>query len=174
MIVFVNGPFGVGKTTVARLLAEKIPHAMLYDPEKIGAVLHKVLGPFHRVEDFQDYALWRILLLGGARVLKKVSARTLVVPMTVWRRDLFDTITVGLQRVDELSCFRLTASRDILVDRISSDSEDPEAYRWRMAHVEVCLRAALDPALGTEIGTDGRTPAEVADQILNNLTVPAR
>ena len=29
MIVFVNGPFGVGKTTVARLLAEKIPHAML-------------------------------------------------------------------------------------------------------------------------------------------------
>ena len=174
MIVFVNGPFGVGKTTVARLLAEKIPHAMLYDPEKFGAVLHKVLGPFHRVEDFQEYALWRILLVGGARVLKKVSARTLVVPMTVWRRDLFGTITAGLHRVDELSCFRLTASRDILVDLISSDSEDPEAYRWRMAHVEVCLRAALDPAFGTEIGTDSRTPAEVADQILNNLTVPAR
>ena len=134
MIVFVNGPFGVGKTTVARLLAEKIPHALLYDPEKIGAVLHKVLGPFHRVEDFQEYALWRILLVGGARVLKKTSARTLVVPMTVWRRDLFDRITAG----------------------------------------QVCLRAALDPAFGTEIRTDGRKPAEVADQILNNLTVPPR
>jgi hypothetical protein len=174
MIVFVNGPFGVGKTTVARLLAEKIPHAMLYDPEKIGAVLHKVLGLSRRVDDFQEYALWRILLVGGARVLKKVSARTLVVPMTVWRRDLFDRITTGLQRVDELSCFRLTASRDVLVDRISSDSVDPEAYGWRMAHVEVCLWASLDPAFGTEIPTDGRTPAEVADQILNKLTVPAR
>ena len=174
MIVFVNGPFGVGKTTVARLLAEKIPHAMLYDPEKIGAVLHKVLGPVHRVEDFQDYALWRILLVGWARVLKKVTARTLVVPTTVWRRDLFDRITAGLQGVDDLSCFRLTASRKVLVDRISSDSEDPEAYGWRLAHVGICLRAALDPAFGTEIPTDARTPTEVADQILNNLTVPAR
>jgi len=174
MIVFVNGPFGVGKTTVARLLAEKIPHAVLYDPEVIGAVLHKVLGPFHRVEDFQDYALWHILLVAGARVLKKVSARTLVVPITVWRRDLFDLITAGLQRVNELYCFRLTASRDVLVDRISSDSEDQEAYGWRMAHLQVCLRAALDPAFGTEIRTDGRRPAEVADQILNNLTVPER
>ena len=173
MIVFVNGPFGLGKTTVASLLAEKIPHAMLYDPEKLGAVLNKVLGPFHRVDDFQYYALWRILLVGGAGVLKQVSARTLVVPMTVWRRDLFDRITAGLQRVDELSCFRLTASRDVLVDRISSDSEDPEAYGWRMEHVEVCLRAALDPAFGTEILTDGRTPAEVADQILNTLALPA-
>jgi hypothetical protein len=174
MIVFVNGPFGVGKTTVARLLAEKIPHAMLYDPEKIGAVLHMVLGPFRKVEDFQEYVLWRILLVGGARVLKKVTARTLVVPMTVWRRDLFDRITAGLQGVDEISCFRLTASRNVLVDRISSDSQDPEAYGWRMAHVEVCLRAALDPAFGTEIPTDGRSPTEVADRILNNLTVPAR
>jgi len=137
-------------------------------------VLHKVLGPIRRVEDFQDYALWRILLVGGGRVLKKVSARTLVVPMTVWRRDLFDRITAGLQRVDEPSCFRLTASRDVLVDRISSDSEDPEAYGWRMSHVEVCLRAALDPAFGMEIRTDGRTPTEVADQILHNLAVPER
>jgi hypothetical protein len=66
MILFINGPFGVGKTSVARLLVHKMPRSMLYDPEMIGAVLHRVLGPFGKAEDYQDYALWRPLLVGGA------------------------------------------------------------------------------------------------------------
>jgi hypothetical protein len=173
MILFINGPFGVGKTSVARLLVHKMPRSMLYDPEMIGADLHRILGHFKKVEDFQDYALWRPLVLGGARVLRTTTARTLVIPMTVWRRDLFDPIIAGLRRIDEdLSCFRLTASRDVLIDRISSDAGDREAYGWRMAHLEVCLRASLDPAFGTEIRTDERAPVAVADQILQSVAVP--
>jgi len=167
LIVFINGPFGVGKTTVAKLLVQKIPGAMLYDPEVIGSFLRRVLGPLKGVDDFQDYALWRTLVVGGARLLRKTSARTLVVPMTVWRRDLFDPIIAGLRRVDgDLSCFRLTASRDALMDRISSDTEDRDAYAWRISHVEVCLKASRDRAFGTEIRTDDREPEEVADRIL--------
>jgi hypothetical protein len=170
MILFINGPFGVGKTSVARLLVQKMPHSTLYDPEVIGAVLHRALGPFGKVEDYQDYALWRSLLVGGACVLKTVSTRTMVIPMTVWRRDLFDPIIAGLRRVDpDLSCFRLTASRGVLIGRIASDTENREAYGWRMAHVEVCLKSSRDPAFGTEICTDGRTPVEVAGQILKSL-----
>jgi hypothetical protein len=173
VIVFINGPFGVGKTSVARLLVEKIPNAILYDPEVIGTALMRVLGPFKKVDDFQDYALWRRLVVGGARVLRKVSAPTLVVPMTVWRRDLFDPITTGLRRVDPaLTCFRLAVSRDVLTDRILSDAEDRAACPWRMSHVEVCLSALQDPDFGTEIRTDDRTPAEVADNILSSLGRP--
>jgi hypothetical protein len=172
MILFINGPFGVGKTSVAKVLVQKMPHSMLYDPEVVGAVLHKILDPFGKAEDFQDYALWRPLVVGGARLLK-VSARTLVIPMTVWRRDLFDPIIAGLRRADaDLSYFQLTASRDVLMDRIASDTEDREAYAWRTAHVEVCLKSSRDPAFGTEICTDRRTPVEVADEILKCVAVP--
>jgi hypothetical protein len=172
MILLINGPFGVGKTSVARVLVQKIPRSMLYDSEVIGAVLRRVLGPFRKVEDYQDYALWSRLLVGGARLLKMGSTRTLVIPMTVWRWDLFDPITAGLRKVDpDLSCFRLTASRDVLIDRIASDTEDREAYGWRMAHVEVCMKSSRDPAFGTEIRTDGITPLEVAGRILESVAV---
>jgi len=172
MILFLNGPFGVGKTSVARVLVHKMPHSMLYDPEVIGAILHRVLRPFGKIEDYQDYALWRPLLVGGARLLRTASTRTLVIPMTVWRRDLFDPIIAGLRKVDpDLLCYRLTASRDVLIDRIASDTEDGEAYGWRMAHIEVCLKSSRDPAFGTEISTGGRTPSEVAGQILKRLAV---
>lgn len=174
MILLINGPFGVGKTSVARLLVQKIPDSMLYDPEVIGAVLMRVLGPFKKVDDFQDYALWRRLVIGGARLLREASARTLVIPMTVWRHDYFAPIITGLRRIDpDLSCFRLTASRDVLMDRISSDTEDREAYAWRISHAEVCIKALRDPSFGTEIRTDDRTPVEVADRILEIAGMPA-
>ena len=173
MILFINGPFGVGKTSVARILVEEIPNAMLYDPEIIGSVLQRVLGPVKKADDFQDYALWRKLVVGVARILRAASAKTLVIPMTVWRRDYFDPIVAGLRRVDpDLRCFRLTASEVELVRRISSDSEDTGAHGWRMSHVEVCIDASRDPAFGAEVPTDDLTPAEVAGRVLQGIGIP--
>jgi hypothetical protein len=175
MILFINGPFGVGKTTVARLLVQivrKMPRAMLYDPEVVGAVLRTIVGPFKQVKDYQDCGLWRRLVVGGARLLRAVSGRTLVIPMTVYRRNAFDPIVAGLRRADpDLSCFRLTAPQDVLMDRISSDTGAREACSWQTSHVGVCLKALCDPAFGTGIRTEGLASAAVADQILRNLPV---
>jgi hypothetical protein len=172
MILFLNGPFGVGKTTVARLLARKLPHAMLYDPEAIGFVLRRTLGPFTKVEDYQDYSFWPTVIIGGARLFKTVSGRTLLIPMTMWRRSVFDPVVAGLRRVDpNLRCFRLTAPREVLVKRISSDTEDKGAHAWRASHVETCLEAMRDPAFGTEVQTEGLAPAAVAGRILESLSL---
>lgn len=39
VIVFVNGAFGVGKSTTVRSLAARLPHALVLDPEKVGHML---------------------------------------------------------------------------------------------------------------------------------------
>jgi hypothetical protein len=58
------------------------------------------------------------------------------------------------------------------MDRISSDTEDREAYGWRTSHVEVCMKASHDPAFGTEIRTDDRESVEVVDRILEIVQTP--
>ncbi len=34
MIIFINGAFGVGKTTIAENLVSRIPNSLLFDPEE--------------------------------------------------------------------------------------------------------------------------------------------
>src|SRR6266568_7435520 len=66
MIIVVNGPFGVGKSTAAHLLVKRLPGAMLYDPEVIGFILRRVGRPLIKSADYQDLALWRGLTTWGA------------------------------------------------------------------------------------------------------------
>lgn len=57
MIVWVNGAFGAGKTTLAEELSRWLPDAVLFDPESVGYMLrHWVAVP---TGDFQDLPSWR-------------------------------------------------------------------------------------------------------------------
>ena len=100
MIIFINGPFGVGKTTTARLLVERIPDAMFYDPKDVGAFVRRLVKDVEQAYDYQDHLLWRVLAVEVARLLRETYRRHLVVPMTISRRDYFDYITGGLRQID--------------------------------------------------------------------------
>jgi hypothetical protein len=70
MVILINGSFGIGKTTVARLLARRLPRSLVFDPERLGFVLQRarwLLGT--PVEDFQDLRSWRRLVILSVRAL---------------------------------------------------------------------------------------------------------
>lgn len=173
MILLLNGPFGIGKTTLATRLVARLPDAMLYDPEVVGAALRHLVRGVDAADDFQDLAAWPAAVVANARALREAYGRSLVVPMCLWRRDRFAAITEGLRRVDpDLACFRLTASEATLRARILGrpDAEGPHA--WCLAHLASGLAAARDPRFGTEVSTEGRDPDEVAAEVLRVLALP--
>lgn len=170
MIVFINGPFGVGKTTAANLLVERLPNAMLYDPEEVGFLLRNVLSPIEERYDFQDYSLWPKTVVEFAGRLTEEYGRDLVIPMTLSNRDRFEYIITGLREIDpDIHLFCLTASEAELRRRIFSRPESGGGHEWCLSHMESGLEAARDSSFGREVRTDERMPEEVAEEILSSL-----
>ena len=69
-VIWLNGAFGVGKTTVARALAAELPGALLVDPEDIGRTLRRIIPAAVRTSDFQDIPSWRritVAMIGPCR-----------------------------------------------------------------------------------------------------------
>ena len=68
MIIWINGAFGAGKTTLAEELSRRLSEAVLFDPEYVGYLLrHWVPVP---TGDFQDLPSWRELVIATALSLR--------------------------------------------------------------------------------------------------------
>jgi AAA domain len=172
MIILINGSFGVGKTTVAELLVKRIPNCLLFDPEIVGSCLGHIVRPFEQFEDFQDLPMWRTLTITTARLLKQTYRRTLVVPMTLWYEPYFHEITDGLKQFEsDLFHFCLTGSVQTIFERLEGrrSVHTQEAYSWICQRVEGCVDAFQSPIFAMHIGTDRRTPDEIAAEMLHNL-----
>ena len=91
VIVWINGAFGSGKTTVATEVHRRLPGSMLYDPEMVGFFLGHVV-PESDSGDFQDLPIWRTMVGDLAQALVRHYGGPLVVPMTVVDPGYLDEI----------------------------------------------------------------------------------
>ncbi|GAA0743323.1 AAA family ATPase [Dactylosporangium roseum] len=164
MIVWINGPFGVGKTTLTAELCRRQPRARAFDPERIGWVLKRTVG-LVRQGDYQDLPAWRSATVAVAARQTR-GADPLVVPMTVLRREHLDEIFAGLRsRGHEVRHVLLDVSAPALVERIESDP-DPDPQGWRLDNLGTYLVARHDLRRGgAVVDTDDLTADEVADEV---------
>ena len=172
MIIFINGAFGVGKTTVAERLVGRLPGALLFDAEDVGYFLRKLVAPIDQPDDFQDLALWRSLTVITAGLLRHTYGRTLVMPMTIWRQAYLEDVLSGLRANDaDVFHFTLTATAQTLEARIRRRGD---SVAWCLAHLDGCISAFHSSAFAVQIATDGKTPEQVVADILALLpaTVP--
>ncbi len=167
MIVFINGTFGAGKTTVAEQLVGRLPGSVLSDPELVGCLLRRIVTPIENPADFQDLALWRSLTVMTVRELRVTYDRTLIMPMTIARLDYFREVVGGLRAIEpELHHFTLTADPATPEARIRQSGE---VIAWRLEHLLPCTAALAAPEFAAHIATAGRTPDEVTDAIVARL-----
>jgi hypothetical protein len=116
VIVWINGGFGAGKTTLAEELLRRLPDAVVYDPEDVGLMLWKWMRPNG---DFQHLPSWRELVVATALSLRRHHADTLIVPMSLIRNAYRAEFLGGLAGAGEdvLHVF-LAADADVLRERL--------------------------------------------------------
>ncbi|XVS60601.1 AAA family ATPase [Actinosynnema sp. CA-299493] len=177
MLLWINGPFGGGKTQTAHELRRRLPGSFLSDPEHVGFALHRMTPPALR-GDFQDLVSWR---RGVVEVLDRAATGhdgVVVVPMTVVEPAYFREIVGGLRdRGHDVRHFALLAERETVVRRLRErvlghaaqvvlGKDVPlrrESFALRV--LDHCLERLREPEFAEHVWTDHITVAQVADRV---------
>ena len=172
VIIWINGGFGAGKTTLAEELHRRLPDAVVYDPEDVGLMLWKWIRPN---DDFQHLPSWRELVVATALSLRRHHAETLIVPMSLIRDAYRAEILGGLADAGEevLHVF-LEVDAGVLRERLNARVTDPKYAEWDQAARELGMTgvdemvaaAARQPGGMLLLRSDTLTPAELAEEVL--------
>ncbi len=167
MVIFLSGPYGVGKSTVAEALAPKM-NALIFDAEAVGNAVRDNYPDWPFGAIFEDYPLWAEFCVRLLRELHARYGRDILVPMTLRRESsrvsLIDRLTeAGVAA----RLIVLTASHRTVHDRILARGEGEDC--WCMQHIDASREgtAALQGAWCVD--TEGRGVEEIARTILGGL-----
>jgi len=177
MLVWINGPFGGGKTQTAHELRRRLPRSVVCDPEEVGFGLHR-MAPQGLRGDFQDFPAWR---QGVFEVLDRVLTRhegTVIAPMTVVEPAYFQE-TVGRLREcgHDVRHFALLADREQVLRQLRERAfgralqlvagRDAPLRResFAVSKLDHCLERLSGPEFAEHVHTDRLTVPQVADRI---------
>jgi chloramphenicol 3-O-phosphotransferase len=172
LIIMLNGSFGVGKSSTAQLLCERLPNAIIFDPEMVGHLVRMltagILPESELTDDFQDIAMWRTLSIAAARDLVQQYRRDLIIPMTLANPAYYAEFRTELKQIDpRLYHFCLIAPLDTIKQRLLGRGDS--ASGWTFQKAERCVPALADERFQTHIDTEHLTIEATVTQILEYL-----
>ncbi|MEU9350290.1 AAA family ATPase [Streptomyces griseoloalbus] len=176
MLLWINGPFGGGKTQTAHEIRRRLPGSAVCDPEHAGFGLHRMLPPGLR-GDFQDLVSWR---QGVVEVLDLALTRhdgVVIAPMTVTDSGHFAE-TVGRLRElgHDVRHFTLLAERATVLRRLRERGAGHllgsvmghtglRRESWAVKQLDHCLERLGEPEFAEHLWTDHTTVPKTADRI---------
>lgn len=177
MLLWINGPFGGGKTQTAHEIQRRLPGSVICDPEHVGFGLHRMTPP-HLRGDFQNLVAWR---QGVYEVLDLALSRhngAVIAPMTIAEPQyLQDTVGRLRDRGHDVRHLALLAERETVLRRLrerglghavqllAGRAVSLRRESFAVAKLDSCLARLLEPEFAQQVWTDHLTIAQVADQI---------
>ncbi|MFJ2816538.1 AAA family ATPase [Streptomyces sp. NPDC091279] len=177
MLLWINGPFGGGKTQTAYEIQRRLRGSVVCDPEHPGFGLRRMLPPELR-GDFRELASWRE---GVVEVLDLALTRregVVIVPMTVTDSGCFAE-TVGRLRElgHDVRHFTLLAERETVLRRLrerslgdllrglSRKNAPLRNESWAVQQLDHCLERLREEEFAEHLWTDRSTVPKTADRI---------
>jgi hypothetical protein len=167
VLLWINGPCGVGKTATAVELNRRLPGSVVCDPEPVGYAMRRMLpGSPRRM--WQDIPAWRQSVLDLLRLALAEHEGPVIAPGTLVNDGHFQEI-IGSLRDDgvELHHFALLAEPATVVRRLRARSlgREPRTQPWQVKVLDGWLEQLRRPEFAQHVHTDHRTVAQVADVI---------
>ncbi|MEU4536879.1 AAA family ATPase [Streptosporangium sp. NPDC023825] len=177
MLLWINGPFGGGKTQTAHELRRRLPGSVICDPEHVGFGLHRMTPPLLR-GDFQDLPAWR---QGAYEVLDLALTKhdgPVIAPMTVVEPAYFREIVGRLrERGHDVRHFALLAGRETVLRRlrergfghvmqyVAGKSASLRRESFAVSRLDLCLERLREAEFAEHVWTDRLTIPQVADHV---------
>lgn len=161
-VIWINGPFGVGKTHTAAHLQERVSGSFLFDPEELGFTLqHLTPGSSG---DFQRHPLWVPFVLDALEHAARTAEGPVIVPMTVTDLTRHAALMGGLRNRDlSVHHFTLLAPPDVIHSRLRRRAQGRQS--WAGRQVEARLSDLKHPAFATHLNTGELRISQVAQII---------
>ncbi|WP_297635936.1 AAA family ATPase [uncultured Clostridium sp.] len=168
MIIWLNGPFGVGKTQTASELNKRIEKSFIYDPENMGDFIQKNIPLKIKKDDFQDYKIWREFNYSYIKFLYENYSGTVIVPMTLVNYEYYNNIITELRKNGvKVKMITLIASKETIINRLNNRGDDKDS--WPVNQINRCLKGLEENEFEDYINTDKLTINEVVDRILEKI-----
>ena len=159
-IIWINGPFGVGKTQAARALHERLPGSFVFEPEEMGQALRKLTPRFSG--DPQEHPMWIPLMLDALQYASREADGPLIVPVSISDTARHRRLMSGLRdRGLSVHHFTLTAPLGVVLERLRRDGQT----QVHVGAVEDRLRELRGEQFKAHIDTVHLSAEEVARTI---------
>jgi len=156
-LVLLGGPTGVGKSTVMRLLENRIPHAALLDADDVWRVSKELT-----VEKNRHIALSNVVSV--MRGYFEGGCATGILSWVFARSALYGPVITGLEDiVDSVDQIYLTSTMAEIKRRLHKRG-DEDRYEYSKTRL-----ALIDSLPFTKIDTTQMTPGMVATAIMDHI-----
>jgi hypothetical protein len=180
VLLWINGPFGGGKTQTAYELRRRLPGSVVCDPEQVGFGLHRMI-PSPLRGDFQHFPAWR---QGVYEALDLVLAKhdgVVIAPMTVVEPGYFrETVGRLRERGHDVRHFALLADRSTVLRRlrergfghavqfVAGRATALRRESFAVSKLDLCLERLRDKEFAEQIWTDTLGVPQVAEHIADS------
>lgn len=166
MIIWISGPYGVGKSTLAEIMAEKMENALIFDAEEVGNAVRENYPDCPYGYIFEDYPLWGEFCYMLLKDIHEKFQKDILVPMTLLREKSYGIIEKLNGDGIKTHLIVLEASYQTVHDRILARGEEEGC--WCMENIELA-REGTAALPGIHIQTDNRTVTELAVFVMEEL-----